>query len=477
MPTTADPTSPKSVLNNLGFVSPVPAHGGGTVRTPFVELYIGGRRLSLLDIGTQFDQLTNLVDPTPTKPKLLLIDFNYKIKDGMSAANQVTIQILDPQYDYLMNILSAEDSTRKSFSFRFGWVGIDDQLGRRYPDFFVYDYSIAYSNSFEGTRITIQGTDLGFDLYTKEVSGSFDPATPISKVIEEVIRNASPLLEPDVEAITMPVGEHNNIPQMTPYKYIKHLLMIAKSGLAANSTYTVCIEPALLGKSKVVIRSDGVERETIKKYIFGREKMGTMIDFQVDVNGASYLAAGAGKVFAIAVDPLTKEVILNVSTQGEDTSSDSKKVLRTPIDPSKVYTVPWNNTDELGGFLQGMRQAADKYTVFCRGVVHGDTELVATKQIAVQILRSNVPGKIASIGDDSLLFTSGVYKLKSVEHIIAAGIFRTQFTGYRNSLAVGAEEALRKTAVEISENAVRTSTPPARHAGRGTSSSAISPDL
>ncbi len=451
-PGISSPQDPASTLNNLGFVSPVPAHGTGTLRTPFVELYLGGRKLPLIDVGAQFDQLFNLADPTPTKPKLLLIDFRYLLKTATSSANEVTITILDPQHDYLLNILSSQDSATEPFSFRFGWVGIDDQTGRRYPDFTVKDYSIAYSNSFEGARITLQGVDAGYELYTKEVSASFDPTTPISAVIESVIRQSSSNLEPDVEAITIPVGKHAIIPQISPLKYINHLLRIAQSGAKANSTYTVEFEPTLLGKTKMIIRSDGVDEKAIKKYVWGREKMGTLIDYQVDISGATYLASGAARAAAIAVDPLTKNTVQASSTQAEDASTDKKKVLRTPIDPTKVYTVPWSNSDELSGFLQGVRQDADKNSVHCRGVVHGDTDLRPVKQIVVQVLRSNPLGTVNPINDNSLLLTSGVWKLYSVEHIITAGTFRTLFTGYRNSLASGAELSIKTQSVDLSQN-------------------------
>lgn len=446
------PQDPSATLNSGGALSSVPIPGTGTVRLPFVELYIGGARLPLLDVGTFFDGVENPLSATPVKPRLLLIDFNYKLSATLSTGNELSLTILDPQWDFLTNILATTDSTRVPFSVRFGWTGIDDRLGRRYPDLFVHSFSIAYSNSFEGTRLTIEGTDAGFELYTREVSAAFDPETSISKVICDVIEASSPLLIPEVEAITTPVGEHGMITQMSPYKYIKHLLKIAKSGSQANSTYTVQFQPGPLGKTRVVIRSDGVEDKAIKKYTFGREKMGTMIDFAVDIEGPIYLAAGAAKAAALAVNPQTKQAVVATSTQGEDTSADEKKVLRTPIDPGKIYTVPWGQPDELSGFLQGLRQQSDKHTVFCRGTVHGDTELEPTKQIVVQVLRSQVPGKVAKVTDSSFVHTSGVYKLDTVEHIIAAGEFRTLFTGYRNSLITGAEDVKKKKEVDQNQN-------------------------
>lgn len=455
--TIIEPADLNALPNNGAFFSPFPGAGQGTLRVPFVELYIKGQSLPLIDAGPHFDSNRNPTDLSPQKPVLLLKDFRYRMTGDLAYGNEVSITILDPQYDYLAGILANNDSQNAEFSFRFGWRGIDDQAGQRFPSMFITNFSLRFHTGFSGVEVEIRGVDAGWNIYTKQVAHAFDPKMYISDVIKEVISRTSPLLIPEVENIPIPVGEgFNRMENVTPFAYIDCLLDIAKSGSQAASSYLVDFEPGPFGKTRVIVKADVVESSIIRKYIFGREAMGTMIEFHPTVEGALYLASGAAKSVTYSVDPITKKTSVRTSTQQEDVSAEKRKINETPIDPGRVYMCPWSNPSQVEGFLQGLRQMMDNHTMFADAVVHGDAGLLPLRQVAVLAIRSDVPGRITTVSDKSILFVSGVYKLETVEHIISAGIFRTLLHMYRNSSPFGAEAAKSQKPVDITSGEIET---------------------
>lgn len=445
------PNNLKSIPNNGAFFTRNPGAGEGTVRVPFVDLFLKGQNIPLIDAGSHFESNISSSDLSNRKPVLLLLDFNYRLTSFFGYGNQVTLTILDPQYDYLASLLMNNDSSNAEFSIRFGWRGIDDKVGGRHPPLFITNFSVVQNNGFEGIRYELRGVDAGFALYRKEVSHAFDPKRSISDVIEEVILRTDSRLVPQVESITTPIGEgHSRMENVTPYNYILSLLQVASGGPDATSDYRAVVTAGASGKSNVIITSDKIGDKVTRRYIFGRERQGTMIEFRPQVEGEFYLAAGAAKAIARSVDAGTKKVAVRTSTQQEDTSTEQWKVNETPIEPGKVYMVPWQNPEQVEGFIQGMRQMMDTHTMYADAVVHGDTGLLPLDQISIIALRSGVPGQIETIADSSILFTSGVYKLESVEHIISAGMFRTLMHMYRNSAPFGAEAVVSKKSVDDS---------------------------
>lgn len=445
------PNDLRSVPNNGAFFTRNPGAGEGTVRVPFVELFLRGQNIPLIDSGSFFESNISSSDLSFRKPTLLLLDFNYKLTSFNGYGNEVTLTILDPQYDYLISLLMNNDSSNAQFSVRFGWRGIDDKVGGRFPTLFVTNFGVVQNNGFEGLRVELRGVDAGYQMYTKEVAHAFDPKTPISAVITEVLLRTSDLYAPEVESITTPVGEgFNRMENVTPFAYIESLLQVASGGPGATSDYRVVIKAGSFGKTRVIITSDKITDKITRRYVFGREQQGTMIEFRPQVEGALYQAAGAAKAIARTVDPKTKKSSVRTTTQQEDTSAEQRKINETPIDPGKVYMVPWQNPEQVEGFIQGMRQMMDNHTMFADAVVHGDTGLLPLDQIAVIALRSGVPGQIDTISDSSMLFTSGIYTLESVEHIISAGMFRTLMHMYRNSSPFGAEPVVSKKSVDAS---------------------------
>lgn len=428
----------KPIPNNGGYYTQDPGPGQGTVRVPFVDLLINGQSIPLVDVGSFYETDVSSSELAERKPRLLLLDFRYKLTGFLAYGNEVSMTILDPQGDYLLSLLMNNNPATQQFTFRFGWRGIDDSVGSAFPKFFVSHFSMEQNTGFEGVRVELRGVDAAWTLYAKEVSHAYDPKTAISDVIADVIQRANPGLDSDVEAITTPVGEtHNRIENMTPFAYIQTLLEVASGGPGVESDYQTVIRPGANGRDVVQITSDKPLHNIVRRYVFGREGQGTMMEFRAGVEGALYTAAGATKAVARAVDSATKQATVRTSTQQEDTSLARKKINETPNEPGKVYMVPWQTPEQVEGFLQGVRQMMTKHTMWADCVVHGDAGILPLSQVAIIALK---PGT-SEITDKSILFTSGVYRIESVEHIIAAGMFRTLFHVYRDSAPFGAEVA------------------------------------
>jgi hypothetical protein len=61
------------------------------------------------------------------------------------------------------------------------------------------------------------------------------------------------------------------------------------------------------------------------------------------------------------------------------------------------------------------------------------------------VLKSNAPGEdTEAITDRSIVHTSGIYRIDEAEHIISAGMFRTNLNLYRESGFFGAGELGRR---------------------------------
>lgn len=439
------------IPNNGAFYSKNPGAGQGTVRVPFVEMYLRGQSIPLLDAGNFFDQNKDLRDPLPRKPVLLLLDFRYVLTGTNGYGNDVSLTILDPQGDYLMALLINANSDNAAFTLRFGWRGIDDQVGGRFPELFVTGVSAKQDTGFEGVQWEIRAVDAGYALFTQEVSHAFDPRAAISDVITEVLERTSDRYSPEVESITTPVGNgHNRMENVTPFAYIESLLQVASGGPGATSDYRTVFKSGSFGKTRIIITSDKINDGITRRYIFGRENQGTMLEFRPHVEGILYLAAGAAKSIARGVDPRTKKSFVRTSSQQEDSSTEQRKINETPHNPGKVYMVPWQNREHAEGFIQGMRQMMDNHTMFADAVVYGDTGLLPLDQISILALRPGSTDKVEGINDKAILFYSGIYKIERVEHLISAGTFQTQMHLYRNSSPFGAEPAISKKNVDTS---------------------------
>lgn len=420
------------------------APGRGTLRTPFVTLKFAEFEIPLLDAAAYSKD-----DPSqPIAPAtLLLTSFNYTLSARMGIGNSVSITMLDPNWDYLERLASESggEGNRKLFSFSFGWRGIDDQrLGLQGISFFLENIEIDISDPFKGAHITLRGIDQGIRLTSTPKSTTFLPATPISTVIKQVIEEADPSLEAEVDPIPTPVGDGSNrMENRTPMQYIRHLLDISKDAFGGN-TFVWLIRPSsVAGRTKVVITSAmaSLNKVPVRRYVYGRDRFGEMLSYRPKLEGAILLALGGGRATGIGIDPRTKTIVKVTSTQNEDPKLEPKRVHQTPTEDTKIHEVPWGSLDQIEGFVRGQRAKVDYFGYYAEAVVLGDISIQPFDQVEVLVLKTSPGGGVSRADANSVYnFASGIFRVESVEHVITAGTFQTNLTLFKNSGFVGEGE-------------------------------------
>lgn len=448
------PTSREKVLNARDDL------GAGTVRTPFVDLFIGGQRINLQG-GRQFSgqdiqkAIREASDVAPSP--LFLSDFSYSVRNGVGVAQEVTLTVIDPNWDYLENLLATNIKARDNISFNFGWRGIDDRTGGSLTTgFHLNNYTVSYV-PFQGAKVQLVGVDKSVVLSYSRLQKAFAPNTRIDQVIKQVIEGSDPNLEAVVETMEQPIGsEHNRMENLTAVEYVHHLLRIAKGrgllqdGVPTNSDFVMRTEAGEAGKTRVIISSDTPRRSVVRNYVVGRERMGQMIEFSPQVLGSIVLSLGGGKQQGASVDPESKNVRHVTSTSLEDQpATGDVTVHRVPDAPQQFHELPFSALADVEGFTKGSRASLDKHQFPATAVVWGDTGLKPLDQIHVTVLKSNVPGVVESTTDRSIVHVSGVYRIQEVEHLIAAGMFRTNLILYRESGFIGAGEVRARLNIDV----------------------------
>jgi hypothetical protein len=281
-------------------------------------------------------------------------------------------------------------------------------------------------------------------------SKSFPADQNIGSVITSLFSEVDPSIEVKVDPIVNPVGEeHRYMANMTPMEYIKELLKIAKSPKGVSKFIWVT-DIDETGKTRVQIRADNPGPVVNKQYIVGRQRMGEMLEFVPQVLGSVLLTLGGGRADAVSIDPQTGSARRVTSTQDEvgPTHAD-KSVFNTPTVPNAVHELPFSNIDDAKGYTSEFRARADDNMNNATALILGDPTLKPFDQIDVIVLKSSVPGTISSISDKDIVHTSGVYRIYSIEHTIAPGMFRSALELYRESSFIGVKENEQRLPVSL----------------------------
>ena len=433
---------------------------GANVRTPFVDMYIGGNRINLQG-GRQFsgkDVKKAFADATSVSPHpLFLLDFTYSVTNGVSVTQEATITILDPNWDYLEGLLAQSVKAQRSISFNYGWRGIHDKsLGNLSTGLLLKNFTVSYL-PFQGAKISLVVVDKGVVLSYSRLGLHFPSTHRIDQVIKSAIESSDPDLEAVVETMSQQVGtEHNQMYDLSTMEYVQHLLSIAKGkgsvqdGVPTNSDFVMRTEAGDSGKTRIVISSDVPRRSVVANYVVGREVMGEMIEFSPQVMGSIILSLGGGKQVGIGVDPETKSVRKVMSTHLEDQPRTGDVTVHpVSAQPNQYHQLPFSSLADIEGFTKGNRATIDKNQFPATAVVLGNPLLKPLDQINVVVLKSNASGAVDQVTDRSLATTSGVYRILEVEHIISAGMFRSNLTLYRESGFIGAGELGIRLAINL----------------------------
>ncbi len=435
-----------SLFNKEPFFRARDSIGAGSARTPFVDLFIGNHRLSLQG-GRPNSEGRDVIRsevPEATAFPLYLVDFRYATRNATGASQEVTLTVLDPNWDYLESLIASNVRARQSFSFNFGWRGIHDRTGSVPIQFVMKNFTVSYL-PFQGAKISLQGLDAAVALSFARLTGAFFPTRRIDDVIKGVIESVDPNFEVEIDPIEQTIGaENNRLENRTAAEYVYHLLKIAKgSGLGGSSNYIIRTERGSTpGKTKILIKTDIPRKHVIRNYVVGREREGTMFEFSPSAVGSVVLSMGGGKASGASVDPKTKKVIKVTSTHLDDLPrTGDVTVNEVPKEDVSFTELPFSDLADVQGFTKGAREEIDSHQYYATAVVLGDPGLTPQQQIHVKVLKSNAPGaETDAVTDRSVVHTSGVYRIEEAEHIISAGMFRTNLNLHRESGFFGAGE-------------------------------------
>lgn len=442
------PDGSLSLFNREQFYGNRDSIGAGTVRTPFVDLFVGSHRISLQGGRPSpeggKDELRAELPDSSLLP-LYLMDFRYATRNATGVAQEITITILDPNYDFLEALIASNVEARESFSFNFGWRGIHDRTGNPPIRFILKSFSVSYQSPFQGAKVSLQGVDAGVSLSYSRSSRAFPVTQRIDSVIKQVIEAVNPNFEVEVDPIEQAVGdEHNKMENRTVTEYVNHLLDVAKgSGISGSSNFIIRTERGTSAeKTKILVKADVPQKTVIRNYIIGRERKGQMFEFNPSAVGSVILSLGGGRASGAAVNPLTKQVTKVTSTHLDDQPRTAETTMNeVPKEDTGFSELPFSALADVQGFVKGNREAIDSHQFNATAVVFGDPGLIPQQQILVLVLKSNAPGADTErVTDRSVVHTSGVYRIDEAEHIVSAGLFRTNLTLYRESGFFGAGE-------------------------------------
>ena len=400
-------------------------------RTPFVEIFLNGEQIPLLDASG-----------IGTSKGFLLNSFSYSRKPGGGfVGNTVEISIIDPTWDTLTDLLVALKSNMPqqlgnfpTFGFKFGWRGIDDVEGKIILQMFIQRWDVKFT-TFGGAIIDILGQDQGFIL-NFPYTGAFVSTTPISTAISTIITAAG--LVPDVELTSNTVGEHGTVAgNQTGFQYINHLMKLAIS-TKGNVGYSIYVDNSVNPQVVRVRPPQGYPIIGKKKYVFGRGRDSEVLEFSPQYNFGLAVGLGAGKAVAMGTDGATKSPIVESSVRSE--SSDvggGLNTTRTPPLPAKVYETPWSSIQDIKAWVSRRREIGDYANFTATALVWGDTSINPFDYVHFDILKG---GKANNPLVSDILEThefSGWYQIIRVNHMINAGMFRTSFDMYRMSGSKG----------------------------------------
>jgi hypothetical protein len=429
-------------------LSPAP---GVHPRTPFVDLLFEGNTIPLLD-GPAV---------TSSSTPLFLRDFSYLQTNQLGVGGKVQMRFLDPGWDFLSEILSGASRAQKRtrFSFRYGWRGIDDAVPLGELQMTLLAAEVA-PVPYKGAEVTIRGVDGGYQLSTRILSGGFPPNLAISGVLKQVIESV-PDLEADVTSIKTPVGEESNrIENSTAIAYIRSLLSISRGARGESSFAWVVLPGSTPGKTLIRILPDNLSTSPVRRYLYGRESQGEMLDFSVTMDAQRILLLGGNRVSGIVVDPRTKTIRRITSTQDEDLKDAEKRPLPTVVEDTRLFELP-RSEEHAENRVRSERADVDQAVWTADAEIWGDTGIHPMDRIEVVVLKTDPQGRGEPINETSIHeFSSGIYRVRTVEHTISAGTFRTRLSLFRNAGAVGAgEEGIPLSITPVSAAAFRPDSP------------------
>jgi hypothetical protein len=355
--------------------------------TPFVKLMAQGNDLSVV----------------PNFLKSFTFEHNF----GEDGASQATIQLFDPNFDQLENVIF---SSSLAISFQWGWAnGTKSNL----HEAIIASYDVAFEWG-QGTLLTLTTTDITQQFLNNTTDNTSWKASDKPSEIAQFFatkHNLTPIVEesyPLNVPLTQPVG----LSDLAFLQTIKKLAISARTGIGGY-VFSVTANNELHFHTRNYVQDEA------KKFIYylGRERNGVIMEFSPVVESQTQLAFGGSGFQVQCYDPVNKKDI--VYTANNETlvgmPSTGQKVPKDAATP-RVARVPYF------AFQNAQAVAQDRFIAHSSGNYDATIKMYGNPTIR--------PGDIIDIEvlipksgplPERLHYTSGPYFVQSATHEIDDG--------------------------------------------------------
>jgi hypothetical protein len=414
------------------------------VRHPYVTIKFKNYEIPLLDAKKGVTDPGNPDSGNYVQP-LFLDSFQHQVAATTAGANYMILRILDPSFDYLTDLIFTEirELDYKGLTVEYGWRGKDDGYFTSAPPiaFYIDDVGIEVFPN-RGTMVTLNVVDQSNELFVGSHNASFKDDTPISTVIEQVVRKFAPRMDVEIEPMLTKVGVFKNMEGSSAGQYIKALLQVAAPVTGAAPLFAALMKPprAASGRSILHIRTVDPKKPQ-RTYVFGRDKEGEMLAFTPSINLRAMSKIAGSRASAVAIDPLTKSWIRTESTQREDKTAGPKRSVETPQVPTENQESPLPK-EMAENASKGARANADTAMWQATATIMGDVGLQPYDTIEIIVLKNPPTGQEVDLASKNAIHwaTSGIWTIQQIDHQIEGGQFHSRLTLFRNGGFVGAGE-------------------------------------
>lgn len=421
---------------------------------------IGGQRNAQngLILGTGYSL-------TPTPPQY--VEYFEYVDDVGPWTDQFRIRVFDPSWDVAagdrvlraiqqarteggVKPSSSENSTSfdrmsglESVLLSWGYVGYPGEqlLGAAFQQRGMWSgmrqaFILGYNPHFLGTGVEIELTGMASDVAARLRSRSVtyplrSGATSIGEIVKQIaIRNGwRYCIRPTVPLYEAGEPKKFTQAQKDDIAYIQYdLTPLARAADNPDVTGYVAYYNSQTNTLHFHPPKDGV---IVRHYTYARQRLGTIISFNPNVQPALVAALGGGHLEVAGMDQYTKEMFRHVPA-------------RSPNDPSSLGTfgaperASLNDTEGFSRQTVADAGTTDAAAAEARSMWRTQQWAVVTADLTVvgdPTVRSGQLVRVTVFGEDSMPhWASGVFRIQKATHVIDRGVYQTTLQLFRDAM-------------------------------------------
>lgn len=382
------------------------------VVTPFVDVLVGEKRLSIPPQYVTGFEYTDTAANTGDAWTLDLFDRTFGILDILLANN---VQL----------------STTQGMSFRWGYYG--NMSDYRYGEILS---SQPGDIKRAGVRLHVEGTDRGSAHPTSQIKKTKPWRGPISRIAREIaeahgwdhdVEDTIPILDKE-ERDTEVRDKFFRQDNQTDLGFLRKLTEKARSKLRPNSGDYKLFFDTLKDPPTLHFHPSRAVREKPRRYVVNTDRLGTVQEFSPDYQGKALYAEGRSAVMVTYRDKETREIrtLERKAETFDGTPVDAKYVPVETGHYSKLE-VPSFTMEEAKTYLDTYYSRLSSLVVDATLTIEGDPSLKPDSYVDILVLTP----------EGKRYFTSGIYYVPSIRHVVQEGSYESELSLTKNSLDVG----------------------------------------